>query len=122
MAASVWIAPVIGRPLGEVMVRLSALTMPDGDRVGEPEGIADRDHGVADLRRRSSRRTTADAGCRAGASMWITATSVVGSAADQMSRCSVVPVWVITRMLVGAGHHVGVGDDVAGTVDLKAGP
>ena len=78
MAASVWIAPEIGRPLGDVMVRLSALTMPDVTVLVRPNGSP-----IATTP--SPTWTAAEfancSGCSelAAASMWITATSVVGS-------------------------------------------
>ena len=78
MAASVWIALSIGCSLGEVMVRPRALTMPLVTVLASPKGSPIATTSSPTCTPLESAKP-ADAATRASASMWITATSVVGS-------------------------------------------
>ncbi len=121
IGASVWIALVIEKPLGESISRPRAETIPAVARVVESERVADRDHGVADLEVggvAEGKRLE-----RAGVGVGVEESKIGrGVGADHLGVDRVAVLADRHPYLVGALDDVGVGEHMALLVEDEAGP
>jgi hypothetical protein len=109
IAASVWIAPEIEKPLGAWMVRPSAETMPLVTVPSSPNGLPMAIAGSPGLR-------SSEAPSSSGSSREVDRRVV----AEQLGLDRLAVLAEAHAELVGAAHHVLVGDDVALVVDHEA--
>ena len=111
IAASVWIAPVIVKLFGAVMLRPTALTMPAVVVSGRLNGLPIATTGSPTWAVEESANAI---GCssEAGTSTWITATSVRRVGAEHLGA-AVLPVLEVDPDRGRAGDDVLVGEDVA---------